>query len=604
MNPPLKPSDTWNDCAVGPTSEATIHSQQGGIPIFAITAWLWTALALFYVAILLPRQYFTPIFWLASLLGLATCATWLAQGMRARFRSKASLWYALALVLALVAGLLHQSLAANDTPILHNNWLCMITLLAASVLASLAIAEHRRRLFVKASLGGPAAARGPRDVHGWLEASLDQVADNHGFCLAYLDLNPLHAINDVYGYTTGDDILRQVVQRVEPMLSGHHHLGRAGGEAIAIVFQETPLDEARVIAQRILDDVRHTPCHIGPRLFRPQGLMGLVEITTPLRAQDALSVAVRACRMAGQSHPGIVGAYQHDAIEIDEHFQVLALLKNMGDGLLPERLFLDMQPILSLRDPAGSLNFEVLLRMRNTHGGDIPITRLITTAEENGMMPFIDKWVFHTTLEWLQRHHHRLNHTRFVCINLSGMSLNDEAFIEDFFTTLDNYRHLATLLCVEITEGVALSNKESTRRVIRRIQTQGVRVALDDFGAGYTSFSYLAELPANIIKIDGQFVRSMKDNASSVAIIQAIIALARNLGMKSIAEWVEDVDTMQTLRDLGVDYVQGNAVAPPMRPGALLSIDDITNHIVDEDVRSTVLAGANLSAHHGIRALN
>ncbi|HEU0229140.1 MAG TPA: EAL domain-containing protein [Burkholderiaceae bacterium] len=604
MNLPPKPSDSWNDCAVCSTSESVLHSQRGGIPIFAITAWLWTGLVLFYVAILLPRQYFTPMFWLASVLGLATCVTWLAQGLRTGFQAKTPLWYALALTIALVSGLLHQSLPAEDIPVLHNNWPCMVTLLAASILASLAIAEHRRRLFVEASHGSPAATRGPRDVHGWLEASLDQVMVSHGFCLAYLDLNPLRVINDVYGYTTGDDIFRQVVQRIEPMLSDHHHLGRVGGEAIVIVFQHTPLDEARLIAQRILDDVRHTPCHIGPRRFRPQGFMGLVEITTPLRAQDALSVAVRACRMAGQSHPGTVGAYQHDAIEIDEHFQVLALLKNMGNGLLPERLFLDMQPILSLQDPAGSLNFEVLLRMRNTHGGDIPTTRLINIAEENGMMPFIDKWVFHTTLEWLQRHHRRLNHTQFVCINLSGMSLNDEAFIDDFFITLDNYQHLATLLCVEITEGVALSNKESTRHVIRRIQAQGVRVALDDFGAGYTSFSYLAELPANIIKIDGQFIRSMKDNAASVAIIQAIIALAHNLGMKSIAEWVEDVDTMETLRDLGVDYVQGNAITPPMRPGELLSIDDITSHIVDKDVRSTVLAGAKSGARHGTRALH
>jgi EAL domain-containing protein (putative c-di-GMP-specific phosphodiesterase class I) len=144
------------------------------------------------------------------------------------------------------------------------------------------------------------------------------------------------------------------------------------------------------------------------------------------------------------------------------------------------------------------------------------------------------------------------------------------------------------MLCVEITEGVALSNKESTRRVIRQIQAQGVRVALDDFGAGYTSFAYLAELPADIIKIDGQFVRSMKHNASSVAIIQAIIALARNLGMKSIAEWVEDVDTLATLRELGVDYVQGNLIAQPMRPGALLSIGDITTHVADEGIRDAI----------------
>lgn len=588
-----KLSGTWNNYTAGPSNQAALRSSPGGMPIFAITAWLWAALILFYMAIFLPRQYFVPVFWLAGAFGLATGTALLAHSVLVKSRSRAPLWYALSLALALMAGLLHQSLAAPGMSILHNNWLCMVTLLAASILASLAIAEcarveYRRRLSADA-FHDAAALPARHDLHSQLEASLGQVMVSHGFCLAYLDLNPLHAINDIYGHTTGDDILRQVSRRIEPMLADNHFLDRAGGEALAIIFRDTSLEEARIISQRILDDVRHTPCHIGTRRFRPQGLMGLVEITTPLRAQDALSVAVRACRMA-QSDPGTLSAFAHDAPEIDEHFQVLALLKNIGDGLLPERLFLDMQPILSLADPAGALSFEVLLRMRNSRGGDIPITRLITTAEENGMMPFIDKWVVHTTLEWLQRHRARLGLTRFVCINLSGMSLNDEAFVEDFFATLDNHRHLAPMLCVEITEGVALSNKESTRRVIRQIQAQGVRVALDDFGAGYTSFSYLAELPADIIKIDGQFIRSMKHNASSVAIIQAIITLAHNLGMKSIAEWVEDVETLATLRDLGVDYVQGNLIAQPMRPGALLSIEDITDHIADEDIRAAILA--------------
>ena len=586
-----KLSETWNNSAAGPPNQAVLHAPPGGIPIAAITAWLWTALALFYVAIFLPHQYFEPIFWLAGAFGLATGTALLAHGMLVKSRSRAPLWYALSLALALMAGLFHQSLAARGASLLHHNWLCMVTLLAASILASLAIAEcaraeYRRRLSSDGVFQDTAPAR--QDLHSQLGEALGQVMVSHGFCLAYLDLNPLHAINDIYGHTTGDDILRQVSRRIEPMLADNHFLDRAGGEALAIIFRDASLEEARILSQRILDDVRHTPCHIGTRRLQPQGLMGLVEITTPLRAQDALSVAVRACRMAGQSDPGTVSAFPHDAPEIDEHFQVLALLKNIGDGLLPERLFLDMQPILSLEDPAGSLNFEVLLRMRNSRGGDIPITRLITTAEENGMMPFIDKWVVHTTLEWLQRHRARLGHTRFVCINLSGMSLNDEAFVEDFFAMLDSHRHLAPMLCVEITEGVALSNKESTRRVIRQIQAQGVRVALDDFGAGYTSFAYLAELPADIIKIDGQFVRSMKHNASSVAIIQAIIALARNLGMKSIAEWVEDVDTLATLRELGVDYVQGNLIAQPMRPGALLSIGDITTHVADEGIRDAI----------------
>lgn len=430
---------------------------------------------------------------------------------------------------------------------------------------------------------------GSRGIQGKLDAALRDVTPDNALCVAYLDLNPSRTVNDIYGHTAGEDILYQVKRRIETILSGHHSVSRAGAESFAILFQGVSLEQAQAIAQRILDSVRRTPCHVGTGSFRPRAVMGLAEIAKPLSALDALSVATRACRMAGQDDPNTVGAYHHDAQEIDEHLQVLALLKAMSDGLPPERLTLHMQPILSLHDPASSLNFEMLLRMRDSRGSDIPVTRLITTAEENGMMPFVDRWVFRTALEWLNQHLPNLDRTRFVCINLSGMSLDDEAFVDDFFAILDDYPHLASLLCVEITEGVALRNKENSRRIVRRIQARGVRVALDDFGAGYTSFSYLAELPADIIKIDGQFIRSMKHNAPSIAIIQAIITLARNLGMRSIAEWVEDVETLATLRELGVDYVQGNAIAEPMPPAALLAIGDITGHIADEDIRATVL---------------
>lgn len=142
---------------------------------------------------------------------------------------------------------------------------------------------------------------------------------------------------------------------------------------------------------------------------------------------------------------------------------------------------------------------------------------------------------------------------------------------------------LAGLLCFEVTESVALRDLENTRRFIERVRGYGARVALDDFGAGYTSFSYLKELPADLLKIDGSFVVNMNRHAANVAIVEAVMNLGRQLGMKIVAEWAEDLDTVRRLAELGVDYVQGYAIARPQAPEALLAAGSSASFIEDEE---------------------
>jgi len=143
---------------------------------------------------------------------------------------------------------------------------------------------------------------------------------------------------------------------------------------------------------------------------------------------------------------------------------------------------------------------------------------------------------------------------------------------------------VASRLCLEITESVALHDLDNTRRFIDQVRSFGVKVALDDFGAGYTSFSYLKELPADVLKIDGNFIVNINAHPANVAIVEAIVSLAVNLGMKTIAEWAEDAATVQTLHEIGVDYVQGYVVARPMAPERLLEGRSAAGFIRDEDL--------------------
>jgi EAL domain-containing protein (putative c-di-GMP-specific phosphodiesterase class I) len=194
----------------------------------------------------------------------------------------------------------------------------------------------------------------------------------------------------------------------------------------------------------------------------------------------------------------------------------------------------------------------------------------------------IDRWVLASTLAWLDKNQLQMKHTKFVCMNLSGASLNDEKFLQDVYATLEQNLHIVGKLCLEITESVALHDVENTRRFVDKVRGYGAKVALDDFGAGYTSFSYLKEFTADLLKIDGSFIVNMNQHPANIAIVEAIVSLARNLGMKVIAEWAEDNATVQTLTEIGVDYVQGFAVARPQHPDKLLSAESAASFIQDE----------------------
>lgn len=400
-----------------------------------------------------------------------------------------------------------------------------------------------------------------------LADSLRRLEEGETFVLGYLELNSLKTVNNLYGKPAGDDVLKQVCERAKQVLGMEGQLGRLTGSEFLIFFVNVGLDKARKLCQSILDDLHDQPCLVGTTPFRFKASMGLVGIEpAQIDAHDAVLVAKRAAREARESGLNHVVVHQHSAEALSEQSQELRLLRKFSSGFDVTGFSVVMQPIMSLNDPFGSLNFEVLLRMHDPKGALVPTGKIISAAEESGIMPLIDHWVVSTTLQWLHNNQHRLENTEFVCVNLNGMSLNDDSFVEMFFALFNRYGHVARKLLIEITESVAIKDMERTRSFISRAQEKGAKVALDDFGAGYTSFAYLKQLPADALKIDGAFICNMNDHPTDVAIVRAIVALAKSLNMISIAEWAEDLATLRTLKELGVDYVQGYVIARPQSP--------------------------------------
>ena len=421
-----------------------------------------------------------------------------------------------------------------------------------------------------------------RGIENVFTAAVGNAESFKPVALAYLDLDRFKLINDLYGHSAGDEVLQQVCKRVKDVVSGPIQVGRVGGDEFVIVMPDTRMPLATLVCQGIVRSIGSTPFHVGEKAFHVRGSIGLIEVTAGSRIKDALSTADRACREAKRGHHDGLVVYEQSAPAFREHEAELLLVELLSTPAATTGLYLDMQPIMSLKAPHDSLNFEVLLRMRDAQGNLVPTDRLISAAENSGRMGVIDRWVMSTTLAWLNTHERRLTNTRFVCMNLSGASLNDERFMQDVFAMLAANADIARHLCIEITETVALHDLNNTRQFIDRVRAFGAKVALDDFGAGYTSFSYLKELPADLLKIDGSFIVNMNSHPANIAIVEAIVNLAGNLGMQTIAEWAEDTATVQTLTEIGVDYVQGYIVARPQSPEMLLTAESSASFVRDE----------------------
>ena len=426
-----------------------------------------------------------------------------------------------------------------------------------------------------------------RGVEKALDAAMASAREGKALALAYLDLDRFKLINDLFGHTAGDEVLQQVCARVNAMLSGSMSLGRVGGDEFIIVIPDTPVSLARLLCQGIVSRIGQEPYRVGERAFHVRGSIGLIEVSPGTSIKDAVSSADRACREAKSNNSGLV-VFEKNARVFMEHEAELKLVEQLSAHAEIEGLYLEMQPIMSLSAPQESLNFEVLLRMRDANGERIPPDRLISAGENSGRMGVIDRWVLNNTVQWLATHKNQLKNTQFVCMNLSGASLNDEKFIQNVFTTLEENLQIAKHLCLEITESVALHDLQNTRRFIDRVRQYGAKVALDDFGAGYTSFSYLRDLPSDLLKIDGSFIVHMNQHPANIAIVEAIVSLARNLGMRTIAEWAEDCATVQTLVEIGVDYVQGYVVAQPQHPDLMLQASSSASFIRDPELLALV----------------
>ncbi len=404
--------------------------------------------------------------------------------------------------------------------------------------------------------------------------------------LAYFDLDRFKLINDMYGHSAGDNVLKQVCERFGSVVGEDDVFGRIGGDEFVVAFRTRSVDEVKQVCEEITDVIGTIPYQIDSQSFKLSSSCGLVAIDRESVSdlKQAVSAADTLCRMAKKSVTNRVLTMALGDAFFDHRKDELELIRNFERGETPEGLFLMMQPELSLSAPYNSLNFEVLVRMRRSDGKVIPAGVIIAAAEAHGRSAVIDRWVVRNVIEWLEANASQLKTTRFVGVNLSGCSLNDEMFVQELYELFDRHPAAMSVICLEITETVALTDMQNMQQFINRIRSMGGKVALDDFGAGYSSFGYLKGLSVDALKLDGTLVKDCARHPSNLAIVVALASLVESLGMKSIGEFAEDLQTIRALASAGVDYAQGYGISKPVMPEKILLATSGADFIEDPEI--------------------
>ena len=397
-----------------------------------------------------------------------------------------------------------------------------------------------------------------------LRLSALQQDREHALC--YMDLDQFKVINDTCGHAAGDELLRQLALLLKGNLRERDTLARLGGDEFALLLENCSTADALEVADTFRAEVQRFRFKWEDRIFAVGMSVGMVAINhNSGTAASLLSAADAACYVAKDRGRNQIHLYESRDIDLTRHHGEMQWVTRIQRALEEGRLRLSWQEI---RRTDGTVeptrHVELLLRMVDDDGSEILPMAFIPAAERYSIMPSLDSWVIGETWRVCQRYlASRREQNCLFAVNLSGASLKDPAFRRMLLEKLQENPDLGPHLCFEITETAAIGNLAVVNDFIDAMREFGCSFALDDFGSGLSSFTYLKNLKVDYLKIDGAFVRDIASNAIDRSMVEAIHRIGHQMGLKTVAEYVESDQILAVLCDLGLDYVQGNGVHCP-----------------------------------------
>ena len=406
-----------------------------------------------------------------------------------------------------------------------------------------------------------------REFERRLQEAMDSAqTGNVGHALCYLDLDRFKVVNDTCGHTAGDNMLREVASLIKEAVRDSDTVGRIGGDEFALLLVGCPLDKARQIADDVVRSVNDYRFVWKDKIFNVGVSIGLVEIGAGGGAiEDIMNSADSACYVAKKQGGLHVHVYSAREEASARHSGEIHWLQKLQGALRDDKFELYYQPIVHAR-PGGERGpaLEVFVRLVGDNGQPgAPPAEFIRAAERYRLMPLIDRWVVQTVLSALGRGGMKLPPGRSVAINIAGQTLGDSEFLEFVVDCFDHKGANPGDICFEVTESSVVANLDHAQRFIAVLHGMGCEFALDDFGSGLSSFSTLRTLPMDYLKIDGSFINNLAGDTVNQAMVAAMIELSRSLHFRVVAEHVEDQLSLDTVTDMGIDFVQGFWVGRP-----------------------------------------
>jgi len=411
------------------------------------------------------------------------------------------------------------------------------------------------------------------DFERYLVNILERVDEKTEHALCYLDLDQFKVINDTCGHMAGDQLLQNIAELLSQRIrKTEDTLARIGGDEFVLLLENCPLEQAEKIAKSMCEIVQDYRFVWNDNPFTVGISIGVVPLNINSHDyQDVLSKADTACYMAKEKGRNRVHTYLVDDEELMQRQSEMKVVSSITEAYENELFQLFYQPIVPIDHPERTTqHYELLLRMKDKKGNWLPPGFFLPAAERYNLVHKVDRWVIRTALNWLARNPEHLAQLSCCAINLSGMSLNDEKLFDFIAMQFEATEVPPEKICFEITETAAITNLAKAIGFINQLRELGCQSALDDFGSGMSSFAYLKNFPIDYLKIDGMFVKDILSDPIDNAMVKSINDIGHVLGLKTIAEFVENEGIFSRIKDLGIDEAQGYHIAKPQPIDMLL----------------------------------
>ncbi|HTP96786.1 MAG TPA: EAL domain-containing protein [Burkholderiales bacterium] len=403
-----------------------------------------------------------------------------------------------------------------------------------------------------------------------LRQGLAQAAEaRHLLALMFVDLDQFRLINDSLGHHAGDELLQEVASRIARSTRAGDTVARIAGDTFAALLPDAgSVEHVSAVGQRILAEIAR-PVRLSARTVTVTASIGMsLYPADAASAEDLLNHAETAMQSAKNSGRN---AHRFYTDELNARVRSRALLEHdLQDALAHDQLTVEYQPKVALADGSFA-GVEALVRWQHPRLGTVPPETFIPIAEESGLIARIGAWVLRSACRQLREWRDAGLELR-VAVNLSPWQFRDDRLVDAIATALREADVPAYALELEITESALLEDVERAVCALRELKARGVRIAIDDFGTGYSNLSYLHRLPLDVLKLDQTFVGNVDRDAGAAAIVKAIIALAKSLGLSVVAEGVETVAQREFLERNGCDYVQGYLIGAPVAPAKVAEL--------------------------------